>query len=308
MLRYLLAVTDCLFLPALVAGFYAAALAAYPGTRRQTTWFARALLAGISIAIILVVLKRNTGMVVREYYNLALLIPLLGLGLAVFFVLLAGQGRRLWWLASPGVLFLAAFHLPDIFIYPLDFGLGMESVFNRVYLGKVAGYSLGLVLVALTGLGVTLITRTLPGRLSRFFFSSALVVYFFRNLLGLTQILLGRGLVKREPLLVRPTIYLLDHVDYFNFALLALVGGLLLVWLLTPRPRRVPANPAIGRRWRAQIRRERRWVFTTLVGVVALLAIHTLGREWAERSVEIPPPTRMEATDGVIGLVSNTVD
>ncbi|MDR3299453.1 MAG: hypothetical protein LBU43_05505, partial [Candidatus Accumulibacter sp.] len=247
MLHYLIKITDNM-LSVAIAFSLLCALAALVARKGERQFMARGIALGFIAALVYAILKRNTGFAVREYYDLGVLFPLL----LLLLVMLAasrrwfGEGKQTAEVAGTGArvvlaLLLAAqtaYCLPDILLYPFEFAVGMESVFNTEFLYRVAGYCLGLLLMFLLGLGLFRISARLPRGLLLALLFAVLLVLFARLSLEVTQILVARSMVPRRPWLMSLVIFALNHAHWFAFAMMGLAA--LLAGSLASRLAREP--------------------------------------------------------------------
>ena len=204
MLKYIIAVTNTALPPALVAGAFLALYESRMGPRSGRP-LRTGFVIGAAASLALVILKRNTGFVVREYYNLGVLFPSLAVE-ALLVVLtwlppgnpLSGKPRKALALASLLAIALwVGYSLPDLLFYPLDFSVGMDTVFNTLYAYKVTGYAFGLLLSLLALSATAAIARQLPPPAVKGMFQAAVLVCIGRQVLSVLQIGLGRNLIPR---------------------------------------------------------------------------------------------------------------
>jgi cytochrome bd-type quinol oxidase subunit 2 len=167
MLLYLLKVLDGAWPLAVILplAYFPLRQDARPRVKRGA--FLAAFALGVAAGVLYAVFKRNTGWVVREYYDIFILWPLIALCLAylalIFFSRWKDGPGWAFRIIVPAIAFLVfARTFPDLFIAPLDFDVGMDSIFNMEYLLRATGYATGLFLLFLLFLAIHL----LLGRLS----------------------------------------------------------------------------------------------------------------------------------------------
>ena len=140
MLPYLIKITDNTLSVTIALAFLLSIALKAPGAMKKShpAW-AAALGGGAAAAY--AVLKRNTGWMVREYYDLGVLLP--SLALSFFFLVLirrpraveSGAGRLVFRAALGGLIALGtAYGLPNLILYPFEFPVGMDNVFNADFL------------------------------------------------------------------------------------------------------------------------------------------------------------------------------
>ncbi len=298
MLKYIIATTNTALLPVLVIGAFLALYHLRMGPHAGRPLRA-GLWLGVLSAVVLVILKKNTGFVVREYYNLAVLIPALvfEIGLAVLVWRpgrnpLVGIPRTLF--AATAFLCIAfwvAFSLPDILFYPFDFSVGMDTIFNTRYAYKVIGYALGLIAAATVLYATNAIFKHMSPRAVRSLFFILLVVLFSRQLLNILQIGLGRNLLPRSPGLVSFTIDWINRTQWFMYAaVLPTAVTAFFVYLKNRHARFEAPNRALVRKFRAAARKQRRWCCVLGVIFVAAILSVTVGAAYENQEVVLSPP------------------
>ncbi|MDR0361645.1 MAG: Fe-S-containing protein [Planctomycetota bacterium] len=316
MLKYVIAMINASLPPVLVlaafVGLYEIRMGAYSKKPvRAGFWI------GVLASAALVILKKNTGFVVREYYNLGVLLPtLLAEAPLVLFIRfpagspLSGAWRKAFAAVSAlAVALWTAFSLPDVLFFPFDFGVGMDTVFNTLYAYKVIGYSIGVALALLAFSAAAAIARQLPPARAKSLFLALLLVFIGRQALAVLQILLGRNLIRRTPALVGFTIGMLNRIDWFLFALMGICAACALaVYVKNRFAVFQAANPALTRKLRATARRQRRWCGALgFIFAVALLSV-TVGAAYENREVTLEPPRAVAVRDGKILLPLEMID
>ncbi|MDR0548202.1 MAG: DUF2318 domain-containing protein [Deltaproteobacteria bacterium] len=288
-------------------------------TRRLVFW---GLALGLLTALVLAALKfralfpaghplhfLSRIVVNREFYNLALLWPMLATMVA-FTILCPAPRKRVsvssrscFYLGAALVTLWAAFGPPDLFIYPFDFGVGLDSVFNLDYLARVTGYCLGFVLLIVLALAVYFQILTTPPKLMKYFLKASLIVLIGFILLKTTQIMLVRGLLPRSRGLNRAVIFVLERDNFFLYAQLVIWGGLAFWRMVSSRlVKPLGANPALVRKAKADLARQFRIGLLVILSFAAFLASVTALKAYSERGPNIAEPLTVEAKDGLIKL------
>jgi uncharacterized membrane protein len=254
----------------------------------------RGFCAGLASALIYAALKRNTGFAVREYYDLAMLAVSLLSGVVLPFVSRAGRLRALaLFLVTAGG---AGYCASDIILYPFEFAVGMNSVFNTDFMFRLAGYCLGLALLFLTWLAIFRTASSLAPRRAFALWLASHAVLLAYEALTVSQILLGRNLIPRYKALTGLVIWMLSNVNAFVYAMtaLALAGAVLICAKARSEP---PAgsNPAEVRRSRFRARVMIRYCAVSAAGVALSLLIVTAGVTHNSKGVELSPPVELPA-------------
>ncbi|MDR3363225.1 MAG: Fe-S-containing protein [Desulfovibrio sp.] len=269
----------------------------------------RGAIAGAAVAAVLALLEFTTGFVVREYYNLALLCVAVVSELALASMLAATRSLAPEKAAALPlrlaffiVLFSwGAFYLPDIFIYPSQFAVGVVQVASSEFVFIVTGYITGILLCLLAGYSVFRICRGLPEKILFPIFSLALAAFCLGQLVSTGQILLGRGLVPRYNLALDVIIFLLDNAPLLLYWIIGTgVLAAVILWLRSGKAEIAGENPALRRKARSALRTHMRWSKTAILSLSAGLLVMTAGARFSAREVELSPPLEMTATDGEI--------
>ncbi|MCC8116390.1 MAG: Fe-S-containing protein [Planctomycetes bacterium] len=316
MLKYIIAVTNSALPLMLVLGVFFVLYAHRMGPGvRKALWGGFWL--GAAASVVLGLLKQHTGFGVREYYNLAVLLPTLSVEAAMTVLLwlpkknpLSGTARAAFGIVSFLALALwVGFTLPDILFFPFDFAVGMDTIFNTRCASKVIGYALGILLVLLAHFATASIFRQLTQRAVTYLFQAVLLVFAARQLLTVLQIVVGRNLVERTAFRVRVVIDGLNHAEWFLFVLMTVCAVCAVVVYLRNRYARPEApNPALVRKLRAVARSHRRWcAVLAVVFVTATLSV-TVGAAYENQAVVLEPPLEVAVRDGKILLPLPMID
>ena len=314
MLHYLIKITDNT-LPALIVFSLLLLLATLVSRKGQRAFLFYGVGLGAAIALVYAILKRNTGFAVREYYDLGVFLPSLVLQAvmlaALWRIFASGNeaGKAAKVLIALILAALTAYSLPNILLYPFEFAVGMESIFNTEYLYRVIGYCLGILLMFLLGLSIFKISARLPRNFLLVIFFAVLLVFFAKQALEVAQILVARNMVPRRPWLMSMVIFILTHVNWFSFALMGITAFLTgsLALRATFEPVR-GANPAIRRKQRAGHRTIYRYSACIAACLIIASFTITVVRAYANREVEISPPLETAAVDGQILLPMETIN
>ena len=274
----------------------------------------RAFFVGLTAALVYTVLKRNTGFAVREYYDLGALLPsLVASCLSLVFLP--------WTLhenGAPGLLLRlavfcvlvtwSAYCLPNLLLYPFEFSVGMDTIFETVFLDKVIGYLSALLLAFLTGWALYASAKKAPLRRTVLFAVLALFVMVIFQALTIVQILLGRNLIPRTKWLTSAVIWGVNHGNWFLYALMGLA---FLFSLQIFRVRTTPAegaNPAERRKKKSEARHQVHLVLSVFIGLLLSLLTVTVGQSYASRGVELSPPLELPASEGRIVIPLESVN
>lgn len=308
MLQYLISITDNTFVPVIILALVSAMFVQsnlYSGKKYLMIGF----LLGMLAAIIYAILKRNTGIAVREYYDLGVIIPWC---IIVIPLLICWSIRNsfqqpiikilLAVLTAVAIGLITAQCLPNILLYPFGFDVGMESIFNNDYLFKWVGYGFALLVCGLIGWLIYRLCARLSTRLVMVIATFAIIIFTIQNAINLLQILIVRRFISPQQWMMDLVIFILAHVNLFTFIFMVLV--LLLTVLLYTKAKTtslVGNNPAQIRKLKASLRRDRRTSLLLMAGVAITAYTVTRARYIFEKGVELTPaePVTLNA-DGLI--------
>jgi uncharacterized membrane protein len=287
----------------------------FSSSGKETSYPVRAFAAGFAAALVYAVLKRTTGFAVREYYDLGVLLPsIAAASLLLPLVPWAFSASRAYRAVFCLAVFCAlatwtAWHLPNLLLYPFEFAVGMDTIFNTEFMYKVIGYAAGLLVVFLTGLAFYAVGTKLSDRALLASLAAGLFITEAFQILTVAQILLGRGLIPRFKWLMGPVMWGLTHVSWFMYALMGL--AFLLSLLLFVRVRNTPVsgdNPAQRRKTRAGARLQTRFALGLASGLLVSLLTVTVGQSYADRAVELSPPLELPAVGEKIVIPLQDID
>ena len=308
MLQYLISITDNTFVPVIILALVSAVFVQsnlYSGKKYLIIGF----LLGMLAAIIYAILKRNTGIAVREYYDLGVIIPwcIIVIPLLICWSLRNSFQRPiikilLAVLTAVTIGLITAQCLPNILLYPFGFDVGMESIFNNDYLFKWVGYGFALLVCGLIGWLIYRLCARLSTRLVMVIATFAIIIFTIQNAINLLQILIVRRFISPQQWMMDLVIFILAHVNLFTFIFMVLV--LLLTVLLYTKAKTtslVGNNPAQIRKLKASLRRDRRTSLLLMAGVAITAYTVTRARYIFEKGVELTPaePVTLNA-DGLI--------
>ena len=303
MFHYLIKITDNTFIPVITLALLLALLNRNKGGARGKFYFSAAL-AGAGAALVYAFLKRTTGIAVREYYDLGVMLPSLAAS-AILLLTVWGAGRAKQglnsllfriaaWLAL--AVWLAAL-LPNILLYPFEFAVGMDTIFNADFLGRVVGYAAGLLLMLLCGLLTFKTAARLPARLTAGAFAFALLVLAGQQDLSVAQILLARNMIGYSDLVMNLVLFMLNYSNWFIYAQMAAALFLAAALLLQVKFTALKGNnPAEIRKMKATARQKRRCCLTLAVCLLAVVLTATVIRAYDGREAEISPPEEIPAS------------
>jgi uncharacterized membrane protein len=265
----------------------------------RAIYFGRLILALVLGAIIWAIYWKLGD---KRSLTVFLLASIVCLGLVSFGPLALHKPRGV--LMATGTLslaFLAARSFPNLLLYPFEFGIGLDSVFNMDYLSKVTGYLTGLTLIALLWLSITFLSRQAPPKIYRWFLTLGLLILLSQLILEGAQILAARRLVPRW--MFRAVLFSLERENLF-FLVQASLWSLLACFLMVRARVTVPvgANPALKRKFRARLRSDFRSGATLITAMALVLVTATALRAINNRGPVIADPDPVQAESDQIIL------
>ncbi|MDR0826674.1 MAG: DUF2318 domain-containing protein [Desulfovibrio sp.] len=279
-------------------------------------FFRHGFVPGLVTAAALALLEAASAIVVREYYNLAVLCTALTAEAWLLFLLavkppLPPEKAPSLSLRAAFCIVLAAwgaFYLPDLFIYPSHFAVGVVEIASSEFVFIVTGYLAGLALSLLVGYSLFRVCTDLPEKTSFPLFSLAFALFVLTQVVTIGQILLGRGLVPRRDWALDSLIFLLNRAPLALYLILgaaALAAALL--WRHSAASRPEGANPALRRKAQSVIRKSIRWSGAALVFLTTALLLMTAGARFDALEAEISPPVEMAVKNGLIAHPASLV-
>jgi uncharacterized membrane protein len=256
---------------------------------------------------------------VREYYDLGALIfseaSCLALLFSSIFTGIFSDGSGVLRLRAPRVIFFCAtvgfvaYCAPDLLLYPFEFSVGMDNIWNTDFALKVIGYTGGAVLMLFVGTELFSVASNLSGAGLRLFFGASMAVILMKEFLTTAQILLGRNLIPRYKMLTRLVMWALTHENFFIYvtaALCTLASVFLFIRVWTAP--KTGGNPAEVRRTKFVARRQVRFCVLVALGAALSLTTVTVGATYANRKVELSPPIELPATGDEIVIPLDAVN
>ena len=294
MLKYLIAVTEGLTVPAVLLGLlYAYITEAYGGRGRKTLHIGVG--AGFAAAIVMAILKNKTKLINTGIWNKRIfIVSLAALVLFAVFSLLrkklgkAGGLLALVCAAALAFTFLI-YALPDVLAYPFLFSLNGISLISTDFLYRFIGWLFGLVLMLVTFLGIQSAARRIDIGAAGVLLAVALGVNGAQQATKIIQEMYSKRQLKGHGwfTIVR---YASNYSDWFIYAILivALIVPVSL-WVASLHVNEPYENPAQHRKIRANWRNTRRWATTAIICFALAASNLTWVNAIANRPVELSP-------------------
>ncbi len=306
MLRYLIAVTEDLFSPAILLGMLTAYVSLAWGKRglRTLAWGSG---LGFAAAVWMAYMKNATSKIDTGGWNLRIFALSL-LALAAFWILSirplrARLGTAGTWavpVCAGALAFTFLFYaLPNDLAYPFTFSLNGESVFSTAFFYRLTGWLLGILLAVLAYFAVSRCAARLETRLVSVLLNAVLLINGAHQASKILQTLLTRRIIPpRHPLyhsLFVIARYTSNYSGYFLYAaMLATVSIPVALWVRSFRSKEPYDNPAQHRKIRASWRSARRWASLMaacfLMGTLNVTVVSAI----QNRPVELSPAEEFE--------------
>ncbi|MDR2151914.1 MAG: Fe-S-containing protein [Helicobacteraceae bacterium] len=331
MLEYLINVTDTLFFTLVLIAILISGFTENQKGRRKSAAIAAAL--GFITALTIAILRYNTKLITREYYDLIVLIPLI-ITQIVFMFFMFFRLRFKWAdtivsICLPIMLYLLlAYSLVDIFLYPSEFAVGMDNIYNEDFALKWFGYVLALSTLFILHYSVYHSSLGASRKIFMPLASAILALVMIHELLMAFSALINRNFIDRKAheALVERLFFISDHIDWlFYFACLATAAVAATLFVVENRKIFIVAqkgaanrdplyaaasargiisapNPAIRRKLIAESNSKRRFYILTTISLFAAALFAKGGSYLAEMEVQITPPIEITAENGVITL------
>lgn len=279
-----------------------------------TQWFWPGVMLGTSGSLVVAILKLAAIIKTREVFEAGVLtLALAAEVLLLFFCWRACRrapetaGKIPAWVVFFVPVTLGLYRGLDFFLFSSIIVLPQaEWVWADFWL-QSSGVLLGLGLAMLTGFVVFRVALILPAR--EIFVAAAVsfAVIMAQQAVAVVQVLLVRGIIPMKKWLLAVMVPLINHDNWFLFALLTVT--LLLPIFLFRRQKPAQAaglNPAQYRKLLAAARKQLRWGAAGMASVLLVFFMVTAGKAYADQKVELSPAVPVTAQKGevVISLES----
>jgi uncharacterized membrane protein len=200
----------------------------------------------------------------------------------------------------PGFVWFAL-ALPDMVLYLFEFDVGMDSIYNLAFLGKVVGYLIALAVSCLTARSLFCLSVRYGEGLFRWIFLPAVTVFGAWHILLFLQIAVLRRWVPDFSWPVELVMWSLQHQNVFMFALLVLAVCAAISSMRASRRVVIDGgNPALRRKQKVDAKRQMRQAVVLSLGIIAVFLIQTVGVEVNNQVVELAPPVELAPEAGKI--------
>lgn len=296
MLQYLIKITDNTFIPIIIIALLTATIIKLNAMQCKKIVLI-GLVLGFIAALVYAILKRNTGFAVREFYDLGVIIPWTIIAIPLLITIWMSKKHTNTFVKALFVLLttlsiglVAAQCLPNLMLYPFEFAVGMDTIFNNDFLFKCVGYGFALIVILLMGIFTYRICNRLSDKFVLIITTLALIIFTIENGINILQIFIVRRFISSQPWMMDLVIFVLGHVNFFIFIFMAIVLFLAMVlYIKSKTTSLVGSNPAQIRKMKAQLRSDRRASLLVLAGVAITAYTVTRARYIFEKGVELSP-------------------
>ena len=315
MLQYLVEVVMALFPACVVSGALYGVWAHQDDGQRKRI-FVRAFLCALTIAVVAAVLRLTTNLFVREYFNFGCLV----VAMTVEGIWFCGmrfqsgvgsvtQKTRVQWVYFGVLTACLSYALPDLFLYPSEFAVGLDSLFHADVLFKTIGYVLGAVLSLAGGWVISRMISGMSQRQARHWVSLWLTFFVLWQFIQLFRIVMLRSMLMQSDALVEVLLFLLEYeLVPVGALLLGVACGALYCIISVRKIVFSGENPAVIRKKKAQARESVRWNLSGLISVVLAAFVMTACNWMANRTVELSPPVELAVSEQKIEIELDTVN
>lgn len=264
-------------------------------SRKYKRGFVWGFFVSLVFSVVAAILRLNTNVFVREYYNFFFLVTAFVAEVALVFsvgfraknTVSPLKDRWTGFITTVIVLACLSYALPDLFLYPFEFAVGLDSIFHAEVLFKVIGYHWQSFFSLAGGLCVS---RVLEKQVTAWHARHLLLFCSFLQqsiLFCFSRILMLRSRLMQNEILVNLLLFLLEYQNGLVYALLlAVILSCLGNIVSNKRAVFTGENPAVLRKKRAGSKRRVGWSAFCVLFVITAFVIMTVGVWMNNRTVE----------------------
>ena len=306
MLTYLLSITEDLVAASVLVGLALAyARAAWGKTGVRTVGGGLALAAVLSV--VMAVFKQTTNLVDTGLWNMRIFVvaAVAAIAFLVCFVpplAKSKPGRAIGQVAlALFVLCRVFFMLPDVYLYPFNFGMSVDNILSSDFAVRIVGYLAGLVVVVLIALALFKGLRDAPRRPIGIACAVVVALFAVVQMMTCAQTMLARRMIAQNHDLFTAVKWFSNSATLFDFiAMAAALAIAIWVIVLSLRDAEPYSNPAEHRKNRARWRNRRRWAICLIVCLVISAVTVTVVKDIESRGPELSPSEECEVRDGAV--------
>ena len=175
-----------------------------------------------------------------------------------------------------------------------------ESAVSTIVLFRLIGYILGFVCMALSALAVYKTLIKLSALELKVSVAGAVSIFGITQIVVIMQRLYSLGIIPRNDLIFAFIAAVVNHGNYFTFAIILFVMiPPIVLWKKNRSITEVYHNNAELRKLKAQKRNARRWAKCSLVLLLGSVVSLSVLRYYVDREVPLSPPENYTIADGM---------
>ena len=313
MLTYLIYVVEDLISTAVLVGL-ALAYARVAWQKRGTRIVMGGIVAALVLGVVMAVLKQTTNLIDTGLWNMRIFVAA-AVVLVIFllcFIKPIAKSKAGSLIASIAlslfVFFRVFYKVPDVYLYPANFGISVDNLVSTDFAYRVIGYVLGLVVVVLAAVALFKMLGALKRR--PIGISTALVA----SILGVVQLMtcmqtmLARRIIAQNHTLFLVVKWFSNSSNLFIFVIMIFVLVLAIaVIVLSLQDKEPYSNPAEHRKNKAKWRNKRRWAICLIVCLIISGLTITVIKDYETRGPELSPSEECAVHDGNVYVTFDQV-
>lgn len=251
---------------------------------------------GLACAIAMAVMKTATNKIDTGTWNLWIYYA--SAAAFILFLVFTALGKKLkkvsvvlpFIFLSVIIVAQMLYSLPDFFVYPHTIMLTEDSLISTVFLTKMSGVIVGLIVTFVAGWASNAVVKASNNGVALLFLSLVLLVTTFKQITASFSTLLTRRIIPSNHTIFQLVKFSSNNSNLFIYLTLGLV--LIMAVLLLIRSLNVNepySNPAQHRKIIFKWRMARRWSWTQIITVVITVLLMTVVYNIANQEVELSP-------------------
>ena len=314
MLTYIIFVIEDLIATAILVS-----LALSYGRAAQGKFGVRAIMGGIvvglALSVVMAVMKQMTNMVDTGTWNMRIFWVAFA-ALVVFLACLIKPvaknriGGKLSMISLSVFVFCRVFYkVPDVYLYPFNFSLSDGNIISSDFFTRLAGYTLGLAVIALVVIGLFKSLKSLDRRPIGIAVTAVAAIIGVVQMMTCLQTMLARRMIAQNHTLFEVVKFFSNNATLFMFVIMAIAIVLaIVVIMLSLRDNEPYSNPAEHRKNKAKWRNRRRWAICLIVCMAIAVVTLTVVKDFENRGPELSVSEECEIRDGALYIPFEQVE
>ena len=306
MLTYLIFTIEDLIATAVLVGL-AFSYARASNGKFSTKVVAGGVIAALLFSVVMAVMKQTTNMVDTGTWNMRIFV-VAAIAFLVFLICLIRPlakrnfGSILGTFGLSLFVFCRVFYkVPDVYLYPFNFSLSESTIISSDFFSRLAGYTLGLVIVVLVCVGLVKSLKSLTRRPIGIALVIVAVVLDAVQIMTCLQTMLARRIIGQNHELFEVVKFFSNNATAFMFIIMAVAIVLsVLVIVMSLRDAEPYRNPAEHRKNKARWRNRRRWAICLIVCMAVSVVTLTVVKDFENRGPELSVSEECEIHDGAL--------